>query len=157
MVRDSFIKRVKRRFIIYQTATFWAGFWCFYIPFNVMGNIVDKDGRGFGVHDIGLLAQMCFVFLNHLNFNTAIRRYDKPMRIFVIVTVAGYCMILTIGCVIPGLSPNFYMRVQEVIGSPLYWLTFLPTLALSFLPYYLEKCYWTLWRFPQIRCDNPAQ
>ena len=157
VVRDSFIKRVKRRFIIYQTATFWAGFWCFYIPFNVMGDIVDKDGRGFGVHDIGLLAQMCFVFLNHLNFNTVIRRYDKPMRIFVMITLVGYCMILTVGCVIPGLSPNFYMRVPEVIGSPLYWLTFLPTLALSFLPYYLEKCYWTLWRFPQIRCDNPAQ
>jgi len=36
MVRDTFMKRVKRRFAFFTVATYWAGFWSFYLPFIAM-------------------------------------------------------------------------------------------------------------------------
>ena len=47
------------------------------------------------------------------------------------------------------------MRIPEVLFNPLYWTVMLPTLFVSFLPYYIEKTYWNLIRFPHIRADNP--
>ena len=90
MVRDHFIKRVKRRFIFFQSATFYSGFTSFYIPMYALWGAVNKDGLTWGINDIGMCSQMCWVFLNHLNFNIIIRQYNKPMKIFVMVTFIVY-------------------------------------------------------------------
>ena len=123
----------------------------------MVGNVVGQDGRGFGIYDVGMLAQMCWTFLNHLNFNTIIRHYNRLTRTFVLVTIFAYVTVIFNGNRVPGLSDNFYQRAPEVLLQPLYWLTLVPTLALSILPYYLEKCYWNLWRFPQIRSTSSDQ
>ena len=44
MVRDHFIKRVKRRFAFFSLATYWAGFWAFLVPQFALKDAVNKDG-----------------------------------------------------------------------------------------------------------------
>ena len=108
MVRDFFVKRVKRRFIFFTVATYWAGLACFLIPYTAMSESVDHKGRILGVYDIGFAVQMCFVMINHLNFMTTIRDWSRPMRIFVTITWVLYLVIIVAASNVPGGSDNFY-------------------------------------------------
>jgi len=53
MVRDNFIKRVKRRVAVFTVATYWAGFWGIYIVWNTLSGTVDSSGKALGIYDIG--------------------------------------------------------------------------------------------------------
>ena len=44
---------------------------------------------------------------------------------------------------------TFYMHIMEVVPLPLFWLSILPTMAIMYIPYYLERAYWQLWRYPK--------
>ena len=149
MVRDFFIKRVKRRFIFFMVATYWSGFWCFYLPHMSMSEGVNKEGQTLGLYDLGFATQMCFVILNHALFMTVIRDWTKIMRIMTSVTLVLYILVMGTAHNMPGGSPNFYKHMLEVLTLPIYWLSLIPTIAIGFIPYYLERAYWQLWRFPK--------
>ncbi len=53
MVRDHFIKRVKRRFAIYCLMVYWGGFWSQYIVMTVLSDAVNDKGLTLGLYDVG--------------------------------------------------------------------------------------------------------
>ena len=41
MIRATFIKRLKGRFLYFIVFTYWASFWCFYVNMTVLNGPVD--------------------------------------------------------------------------------------------------------------------
>ena len=91
MVRDYFIKRLKRRFFIFTVFTYMAAFWVFWIPHNVMGGeAVEVNGKTLGQYDVGFASFTCFVLLTHSLFFGLIREWHKIFRILVGIVISLY-------------------------------------------------------------------
>jgi len=73
---------------------------------------------------------------------TQMRDWNKPIRVFVAITWVQYVFVIFISYALPKGSANFYKHTFEVLGLPLYWLSLPPTLALIYIPFYLERIYW---------------
>lgn len=68
MIRATFIKRLKGRFVYFIVFTYWASFWCFYVNMTVLNGPVDKYGHTLNQLDMGFASYSCFVFLVHTLF-----------------------------------------------------------------------------------------
>lgn len=148
-MRDSFIKTVKQRYFVFLAMTYWASFWCFTITMQTMRYEVNESGYTLDQYGMGFATYTCFVFMVHTLWISQIRDWNVVIRTFVLIVMLFFPLaILTAQN--SKLVGNFYKHILEVIRLPLFWLSIPPTLMIMVTPYYLERLYWQLYRFPRI-------
>ena len=87
IVRDTFIKKFKRRFFIFLAMTYWASISCFLITMNTLRDSVNIKGYTLDQYGMGFATYTCFVLMVHVLWITQIRDWNKVIRICVLIII----------------------------------------------------------------------
>ena len=147
MVRDFFIKKFKRRFLIFLACTYWASLWCFTITMNTMRWGVNSTGYTLDQYGMGFATYTCFLTMVHINWITQMRDLNWAIIVCEGLLIGLFPVCIMVAGNFPGLS-TFYKHIQEVISLPIFWMSLPPTITIMCVPYYFERIYWQLFKFP---------
>ena len=96
MVRNVFVKRFKRRFLIFMLCTYWASFSCIVITMGTMHNGVNAEGQMLDQYGIGFPTYTCFVIMVHILWLSQIRDWNRAIIIFSCVIMSFFPLCLVI-------------------------------------------------------------
>ena len=96
MVRNVFVKRFKRRFLVFMVSTYWASFVCIVITMGTMHSQVNSDGQTLDQYGIGFPTYTCFVIMVHILWLSQIRDWNKAIMIFCGIILLFFPICLTV-------------------------------------------------------------